>query len=29
MASVSLNNHILEQPDAGIAYDVREPARPS
>jgi pimeloyl-ACP methyl ester carboxylesterase len=29
MASVSLSNHMLERPDAGIAYDVREPSPPS
>jgi pimeloyl-ACP methyl ester carboxylesterase len=29
MASMSLSNHILERPDAGIAYDVREPSPPS
>jgi pimeloyl-ACP methyl ester carboxylesterase len=29
MASVSLSTHSLARPDAGIAYDVREPSPPS
>jgi pimeloyl-ACP methyl ester carboxylesterase len=29
MAIVSLSDRVLERPDAGIAYDVREPSPPS